>query len=296
MKFEEKLRERAELINNTLEKMIVEKEVPQKNVYKAMRYSLMAGGKRLRPVLALSVCDMLGGNPDEVLPFGCAIEMIHTYSLIHDDLPCMDDDDYRRGRLTNHKVFGEAVAVLAGDALLNYAFEIMIKAVLKDARNRKAKLEAMNIIAGASGPSGMIGGQIIDLESENKKISPELLHEMHKHKTGALIKASVLSAAAICNASEPVMDSLGKFADNLGLAFQIKDDILDVEGNSELLGKNVGSDASKNKNTFVTVYGLEKSKEMLAYYTEQAIESLNTFGEKGGFLRELASYLLERVN
>jgi len=296
MNFKEKLRERAELINNTLEKMIDEKDVPQKTIYTAMRYSLMAGGKRLRPVLALSVCDMLGGNPDDVLPFGCAIEMIHTYSLIHDDLPCMDNDDYRRGRLTNHKVFGEAVAVLAGDALLNYAFEVMTKAALEDPENVKAKLEAMYIIANASGASGMIGGQIIDLESENKKISPELLHEMHKHKTGALIKASVLSAAAICHASKSVMDSLVRFADMLGLAFQIKDDILDVEGNSELLGKNIGSDASNSKNTFVTLYGLEKSKEMLEDYTEQAIESINAFGEKGSFLKELANYLLERVN
>jgi len=296
MNFKEKLRERAELINNTLEKMIDEKDVPQKTIYTAMRYSLMAGGKRLRPVLALSVCDMLGGNPDDVLPFGCAIEMIHTYSLIHDDLPCMDNDDYRRGRLTNHKVFGEAVAVLAGDALLNYAFEVMTKAALEDPENVKAKLEAMYIIANASGASGMIGGQIIDLESENKKISPELLHEMHKHKTGALIKASVLSAAAICHASKSVMDSLERFADMLGLAFQIKDDILDVEGNSELLGKNIGSDASNSKNTFVTLYGLEKSKEMLEDYTEQAIESINAFGEKGSFLKELANYLLERVN
>jgi len=296
MDFKEKMDFYVHMVNDALEQMLGLDDSEQKKVREAMRYSLLAGGKRLRPVLSLAVCDALDGDIEQVLPFACATEMIHTYSLIHDDLPSMDNDDYRRGRLTNHKVFGEAMAILAGDGLLNYAYEVMLDYVCKNRDNIYAKIEAMRIIAKFSGIDGMIGGQVVDLECEGKHISPELLEYMHRHKTGALIKAPVLAAAAICNASPEQKASLEKYAGNLGLAFQIRDDILDVEGNVEEMGKSAGKDKAKNKSTFVTFYGLDKSKEMLHQITAEAIDSLAVFGEKGCFLRQLAEYLVTRNN
>lgn len=296
MDFKSKLDSYVNIINKTLDCYITVKDSPEKTIYEAMRYSLMAGGKRLRPVLALAVCEMLGGDIDDVIPFACAVEMIHTYSLIHDDLPAMDNDDYRRGRLTNHKVFGEAMAILAGDALLNYAYELMLDFTYKNNQNLMGKIKAMSVIAKMSGVSGMIGGQVVDLESEGKNITPELLKYMHGCKTGALIKAPVLAAAAICNASKNDTDMLELFAQNIGLAFQIKDDILDVEGNMGILGKKTGSDAINNKSTFVSLYGLEDSKKMLVEITEQAVQCMDAFGERGIFLKNLADYLLKREN
>ncbi|HHW48581.1 MAG TPA: polyprenyl synthetase family protein [Clostridiaceae bacterium] len=301
-----KYEEWLELVNKELDRLVVEKDTPEKDIYKAMRYSLMAGGKRLRPVLSLAVCDVFGGDMSDVIPFACAIEMIHTYSLIHDDLPSMDNDDYRRGRPTNHKVFGEGKAILAGDALLNYAFEIMLDNVLGSSKDSEfssesyakvlRKIKAMKIIANASGTSGMIGGQVVDLESEGKNIGADLLHYMHKNKTGALIKAPVLSSAVICGAEKDEYNNLEKYAENLGIAFQIKDDILDVEGSLETMGKNCHSDAAKMKSTFVTIYGLEKSKEMLNLVTGNAIKYIEEFGERGEFLKELALFLVNRNN
>jgi len=282
----------VDIVNRALDGYVAEKDTPEKIIYRAMRYSLMAGGKRLRPVLALSVCEMLGGNIEEVIPFACAIEMIHTYSLIHDDLPAMDNDDYRRGRLTNHKVFGEATAVLAGDALLNYAFEIMTAHMLHNSKDLLPKVKAMDIIAKAAGVSGMIGGQVVDLESEGKEIPRELLEYMHRCKTGALIKAPVLSAAVLCGADTEDMNSLVNFSENMGLAFQIKDDILDVEGNLAVMGKQTGSDAANGKSTFVTLYGLEESKAMLQGITEKAVECMERYGASADFLKELALFLV----
>lgn len=296
MDFKEQLEEYISLVNEYLDRYVAEKELPEKSVYTSMRYSLLAGGKRLRPVLALAVCDMLGGRREEVLPFACAVEMIHTYSLIHDDLPAMDNDDYRRGRLTNHKVYGEALAILAGDGLLNLAFEVMLESILKSKENQELKVRAAAVIAKASGVEGMIAGQVIDLESENKKIAAEILDRMHRHKTGALIKAPVVSAAVLCGAGGDSISKLECFAQNLGLAFQIKDDILDVEGSLEKLGKKTGSDAQKDKSTYVSLYGLEKSKEMLNEITEEAVMSLKDFGEKAVFLEKLAKYLVNRDN
>ena len=268
----------------------------EKTIYDAMSYSLMAGGKRLRPVLALAVCDMLEGRAEEVMPYACAIEMIHTYSLIHDDLPAMDNDDYRRGRLTNHKVYGEAIAILAGDALLNYAYELMLTRTLKNSDNLHGKVKAMEIIASAAGASGMIAGQVVDLESEEKKISSDVLEYMHKRKTGALIKAPILAAAALCNANDTYTKALEVYGEKIGLAFQIKDDILDVEGDFESLGKAIGSDEANEKSTFVTLYGLEESREMLNKITKEAIESIEIFGERGQLLKQLAEYLVNRNN
>lgn len=307
MNFEEKYNSFVDTINKALDKYVVEKQTPERKIYNAMKYSLMAGGKRLRPVLSLAVTELLNGNIKEVLPFACAIEMIHTYSLIHDDLPCMDNDDYRRGRLTNHKVFGESLAVLAGDALLNYAFEIMLESCMKQkegssdcAHNYKSsipldlKVNAMGIIANAAGVSGMIGGQVVDIESEGKKISKDLLMYMHRCKTGALIKSCVVSAAVLSNAGKEELKCLEKYAENIGLAFQIKDDILDVEGDSKVLGKPTGSDQVNEKSTFVSLYGMNQSKRMLVDITSNAINSLEIFREKADFLKKLADYLIER--
>jgi geranylgeranyl diphosphate synthase type II len=286
----------VELVNKALEDYIPEKNVPESNIYKAMRYSLMAGGKRLRPVLTLSVCDMLEENVNDALPYACAIEMIHTYSLIHDDLPVMDNDDYRRGRLTSHKVFGEAMAVLAGDALLNYAFEIMLEDAVVKKNSLLNRIKAMKIISNASGASGMIGGQVVDMESEGETIPEDVLRYMYHCKTGALIKASILSAAALCGTNVEEEEILEQFSEKIGLAFQIKDDILDIEGSFNELGKSTGSDASNMKTTFVTTYGIEKSKEFLNVVTQQAITCIKKLKYKSDFLVNLAEYIVERIN
>ncbi len=294
MNFKEKQQSYADIVNNFLENYLRENDLPEKSIYSAMRYSLLAGGKRLRPVLAIAACELLGGKINEILPFACAIEMIHTYSLIHDDLPAMDNDDYRRGKLTNHKKYGEALAILAGDGLLNLAFELMLESTANDCNNISEKVKAMSYIARSSGIHGMIAGQVIDTESENKEISYQTLEYMHRYKTGALIKAPVLSSAIICKASDEDYTSLEGYADNLGLAFQIKDDILDVEGNTEMLGKKVGSDESKKKTTYVSLYGIEKSKQLLNETTRKAIGNIERFGSDAAFLKELAEYLIVR--
>lgn len=296
MGFKDKYNEYLNTVNQALCTYIVEKDTPEATIYRAMKYSLLAGGKRLRPVLSLAVGEMLGMDAGDVLPYACALEMIHTYSLIHDDLPAMDNDDYRRGRLTNHKVFGEAMAILAGDALLTYAFEIVTRDLqLSAAKGHiSGKAAAAACIANCAGTAGMIGGQVVDLESEGKAISAELLKYMHKCKTGALIKAAVVIPAEIAGVETEVKEQLVLFAENLGLAFQIKDDLLDVEGNLEAMGKAAGSDAARNKSTYVTLYGVEKSKAMLADTTENAVRALDGFGVRGLFLKELAYHLLKR--
>lgn len=294
MDFREEYDRLLNIVNASLEVCIEEKDTPEGSIYKAMRYSLLAGGKRLRPVLSLAVCKLLGGEIEMVLPFACALEMIHSYSLIHDDLPSMDNDNYRRGRLTNHKVFGEAQAILAGDALLNFAFEHMLAYTLRNPRGLLEKIEAMNIIARASGASGMIGGQVVDLQSEGIQISGEQLKYMHSCKTGALIKAAILSAAALCGATPNERSALEEYGDGIGLAFQITDDILDVEGTLEDLGKSTGKDKANMKSTFVTIYGLEESKNMLKDICSKAESALAPFGDRGEFLRELAEYIIFR--
>ncbi len=287
--FEEKIIE----VNKSLEKYIEEKEAPQSMIYKAMNYSLHAGGKRIRPVMLMASAELVGGNCENVMPFACAIEMIHTYSLIHDDLPCMDDDDLRRGKPTNHKVFGEAMAVLAGDGLLNKAFEIILK---NSQFSPNMTLAAMSEIATASGTEGMIGGQVIDIESEGKQIDAVTLMTLHLHKTAALIMTSAKVGALLGGGSRDDLLALEEFSRYLGIAFQIKDDILDVVGNEEKLGKKTGADEVNNKSTFVSIYGLEQSEKMLNDYTEKAIESLSAYGEKAEFLIELSKFLLAREN
>lgn len=294
MNFKEKQTFYIKIIEENLAKCVAFDNPYYVSLKEAMLYSLTAGGKRLRPTLALAAAEILGTQPGEVIAFACAIEMIHTYSLIHDDLPAMDNDDFRRGKPTNHKMFGEAMAILAGDALLNLAYETMLKDAL--AGNSMAKLRAMEAVAGYAGARGMIGGQVIDLQGEGRRVDSQELTAMHRLKTGALIKAPVEAAAIISGAGEEQFAALSNFAANLGLAFQIKDDILDVEGSMEEMGKRPGSDAISEKSTYVTLYGLDRSKRMLQEVTEEGIAFLQVFGSRADFLRELASALVSRSN
>lgn len=291
MDIKELIKNKAELINSELKEYINPKDIPQKDIYDAMAYSLNAGGKRLRPVIMLLVCDMLKGDTKDVLPFACAMEMIHTYSLIHDDLPSMDNDDLRRGKPTNHKVFGEAMAILAGDALLNMAFEITSSHQYKNTKNA---LKAISVLANSSGALGMIGGQVIDIQSENKKISEDLLLQLHTLKTGAIIRSSGVIGAIMSNASSNEIDAIDTYCKNLGIAFQIQDDILDVIGDEAALGKPIGSDSDNEKTTFVTLFGLDGAKEKVLEYSNKATDALKIFGEKGKNLSQLCLYLIDR--
>ncbi|EPR13219.1 polyprenyl synthetase family protein [Ruminiclostridium papyrosolvens] len=292
MNFKEKNNIYVNMIEERLHNIIPEVNGYCVDIKEAMSYSLLAGGKRLRPLLALAVAEMFDRPFDEVINFGCAIEMIHTYSLIHDDLPAMDNDDYRRGKPTNHKVFGEAMAILAGDGLLNMAYEIIINDAV-ESRNIE-KMRAAGIVAKYAGALGMVGGQVIDLQSEGKTIESDRLKTMHRLKTGALIKAPVEAAAVICGADIKEFELLSGYAANLGLAFQIKDDILDIEGTVENMGKNPGNDSSCNKSTYVTMFGLEESKKLLQTVTQEGISCLEAFGHKAQFLKELALSLVVR--
>ncbi|OPX43435.1 farnesyl diphosphate synthase [Ruminiclostridium hungatei] len=294
MNFKEKQSFYIKLIEEKLANSVAVDNPYYTSLKEAMLYSLTAGGKRLRPTLALATGEIFGTEPGEVIAFACAIEMIHTYSLIHDDLPAMDNDDYRRGKLTNHKMFGEAMAILAGDALLNLAYETMLRDAL--AGSSMAKLRAMEAVARYAGARGMIGGQVIDLQGEGRKVDSQELAAMHRLKTGALIKAPVEAAAIISGAGEEQLSVLSNYAANLGLAFQIKDDILDVEGSMEEMGKRPGNDAVCNKSTYITLYGLEQSKRMLQEVTDEGIAFLEGFGSKADFLRELARALVRRSN
>lgn len=268
---------------------------PQKIIFDSMKYSLEAGGKRIRPVLLLETIKMMGGDCSAGIPFACAVEYIHTYSLIHDDLPAMDDDDLRRGKPTNHKVFGEAVAILAGDGLLNSAFEIMSGEILKN--NCIGYVKAMNVIASCAGVNGMIAGQIVDIESEGRSISYEELRYLHSKKTGALIKASVMAGAYIAGANEEELKAVERYSENIGLAFQITDDILDVTGNTSELGKNTGSDIQNNKSTYVSLFGIEKARLLAQDCLKDAVESLGNFdSQRRLFMEELARFVVMRKN
>ena len=261
---------------------------PQKVLFDAMRYSLLAGGKRLRPIFVFDFCRMCGGDWKQAAPFAAAIEMVHTYSLIHDDLPCMDNDDYRRGRLTNHKVFGEANAVLAGDALLTAAFAYLAKAPY-DAETR---IRAVAVLADCAGELGMVGGQVLDMMSEERQCTAQEVIDIQSRKTGALIKAGCLLGVLAGKGSAEQFRSAADFAAHLGLAFQIRDDMLDVIGNAEELGKAVGVDTAKN--TFVQLYGLEKCDALVREHTAKAEAALDGF-EEAEFMRSLSHYLVGRT-
>ncbi|SHI92994.1 polyprenyl synthetase family protein [Lutispora thermophila] len=261
-------------------------------IEEAMKYSILNGGKRLRPLLTIMACDLFNGSIDEVMPYACCIEIIHTYSLIHDDLPAMDNDDYRRGKLSNHKVYGEGFALLAGDALLNSAYEILIDCISHNPS--LPRIRAASIISKAAGIQGMIGGQAIDLYYENKKIDIAKLNEMHSKKTGSLIRASLEVGAVIAKASEEDIDRIRKFGESLGRAYQISDDILDVIGTKEKMGKTIGKDEKSNKSTYISYYGLNKSKEILLNTINDAKGTIDVYGNKASTLKELADFIAHR--
>ncbi len=296
MNFEQELNHLSVLVDQYLTKYFDQYDDPFENdILESMRYSLFAGGKRIRPVLSLAVAKLLSGRLDDIMPFAAAIEMIHTYSLIHDDLPSMDNDDYRRGKLTNHKVFGEAMAVLSGDCLLNEAYELLMKTALNAGNKMEHALNTACFIARTAGKSGMISGQVIDIESEGKAVSSETLKQMYRRKTGALLKASVMAPALYLDVSASIMDALNEYADGIGLAFQSKDDILDVESSTEKLGKPAGSDEKNKKTTYVTLFGLENAKKMLNDVIYKAVDAVIPFGEKAWFLKEIAFYIEKRA-
>lgn len=257
----------------------------------SMEYSLTAGGKRLRPILLMAAADAAGGHGEDYLTSACAVEMIHTYSLIHDDLPAMDDDDYRRGKLTNHKVYGAGLATLAGDALLTMAFELLAR---QQGVPAETMLRVVREISEAAGANGMVGGQALDLASEGKRIDMDTLRRMHMAKTGALFRASVRSGAILGGADEAQLAALTEYAEAFGLAFQITDDILDVTGDAAAIGKPVGSDERNHKSTYVTLTSLEEAKRLAREAADRAHEALAPLGGKAAFLDELAEYLVTR--
>lgn len=281
------------MINSALEKAL--EKCGDNVVSEAMKYSVRNGGKRIRPILVLEFCRMCGGNVEDALPFACAIEMIHTYSLIHDDLPCMDNDDMRRGQPSCHIKFKEHFALLAGDSLLTYAFSSVLSSEIAKKYPEKT-LRALSVLAEEAGNKGMIGGQVIDLESEGKEINSETLEKMDNLKTGALIRASAVMGVIAAGGSEEQIEAAGSFALKLGHAFQVIDDILDVVGTEESLGKPVGSDAESEKSTYVSLLGLEMSQIYAKKLTDEALSSLEFFGEEAEFMTELSKKLLSRRN
>jgi geranylgeranyl diphosphate synthase, type II len=262
-------------------------------IYESMRYSLMAGGKRLRPILCLAACELAGGTWDMAMPTACALEMIHTMSLIHDDLPAMDNDDYRRGKLTNHKVYGDDIAILAGDGLLAYAFEVIAANTQNVPPSRTLQVVAK--LGRAVGAAGLVGGQVVDLESEGKPdVTLETLNFIHNHKTAALLEASVLCGAILAGASDADIDRLTTYSRNIGLAFQIIDDILDITASAEVLGKTAGKDVQAQKATFPSLLGLEESKRQAVELVESAKAQLLPYGDKGKPLAAIADYITQR--
>jgi geranylgeranyl diphosphate synthase type II len=292
MSFHEHLTQQQEIIDRELDRLVPLENVPPETIHRAMRYSLFAGGKRVRPVLCLEAAHAICEAPRGIETAACSLELIHTYSLIHDDLPALDNDDYRRGKLTSHKVFGEAMAILTGDALLTLAFEILAK---MDAVPSDRKTRVIAELATAAGTAGgMIGGQVADLEGEGKEPNAQLLESIHRAKTGALLRASVRMGAIYAGADQQQLDAISRFGEHIGLAFQIVDDILDVEESSEVLGKTAGKDAQQHKITFPAVYGLDESHRMAERERLSAHQALAIFGERAQHLRELADLIVQR--
>lgn len=291
MIFKEELDKKIELVDSRLKELLAPK-MPE-IIYEAMGYSVFAGGKRLRPILVLAACEACGADEKKALDFACAMEMIHTYSLIHDDLPAMDNDDYRRGMLTNHKKFGEDVAILAGDGLLTLAFETMLAYAVK--ANDMAYTRAAEVIARLSGSYGMLVGQVVDVTSEGKKISAQTLEYIHNNKTGGLIKAALIAGGIIAGADEKTLKLLEEIGADMGLAFQIKDDILDVTSTTEVLGKPVFSDEKNEKVTYISLYGMDKAQSDYELLSNRAVENIARLGENAEFLREYAVKLIDRI-
>ena len=297
MDFKSELNKRIEYVENVINDLLP-KEVEiykQLEIFEAMNYSVLAGGKRLRPVLMLETSRLFGGNDDDVKYFLAAIEMIHTYSLVHDDLPAMDNDDYRRGKPTTHKKYGEAMGVLAGDALLNYAFETGLNGVISLSGDLKA-IKALKILADKAGVYGMIGGQVVDIKNDGKSIDIETLDYINELKTGALIEASMMIGATLSGATDNEIELIESLASDIGRAFQIQDDILDVTSTEEELGKPVLSDEKNNKTTYCTLLGVEKASEKVKELTDNAILKLKSLNKENEFLYELLYSLVYRSN
>jgi geranylgeranyl diphosphate synthase type II len=292
MTLSEYLQQQQKVIDAALDRWVPAESVPPENVHRAMRYSLFAGGKRVRPVLCIAAARAVQGDSAGIENAACTLELIHTYSLIHDDLPAMDDDDYRRGRLTCHKVFGEAMAILAGDALLTLAFQLLTQLPAVDAERKVRLIEELSIGSGTVG--GMIAGQVFDIEGEGKAPTTELLETIHRAKTGALLRASLRMGAIYAGANGEELAALSCFGEHAGLAFQIVDDILDVEQSSEALGKTAGKDAAQKKITFPAVYGLEPSRQMAEKERVSAHKAVEMFGPRAQRLREIADMIVSR--
>jgi len=288
------LEERRGLVNRSLEAYLPAVRGPAFRVVQAMHYSLFAGGKRLRPILCLAGAEAVGGDAGEVLPVACALEMIHTYSLIHDDLPAIDDDDLRRGQPTCHKKFDEATAILAGDGLLTAAFQIMADAAARYEGREAALLDVIQLIAAAAGYQGMVGGQMLDLQAEGREVTLKELETIHRLKTGALLTASVRAGALLAGGTRAEVTALTSYGEKFGLAFQVTDDLLDVEGETAEMGKAAGMDAQRRKATYPGVLGVEETRAWAKRLVDTAVTDLEGFGEKAEPLREIARYLLIR--
>jgi geranylgeranyl diphosphate synthase type II len=288
------LEARKKMIDEALDGYLPGEDQYPAEIFRAVRYSLFAGGKRIRPILCLAAAEAVGGDIDPVLPVACALELIHTYSLIHDDLPAMDDDDYRRGMLTSHKVFGEGMAVLAGDALLTEAFRLMSDRALLKNTPPDTLLEVIREIAVAAGYFGMVGGQVVDLQSEGQRVDPDTLHYIHTHKTGAMIIASVKAGALLSGAGRGDVEALSSYGRHIGLAFQIADDILNVEGDGHVMGKKTGSDAERGKITYPALMGLDASRKKARELVADALSAIRHFDDRALPLRRIASYITER--
>jgi geranylgeranyl diphosphate synthase type II len=291
MNLREYLAQQQQLVDSELDRLVPPETTAPETIHRAMRYSLFAGGKRIRPILCIEAARTITSECSGILPTACSLELIHTYSLIHDDLPALDNDDYRRGKLTNHKVFGDAMAILAGDSLLTLAFQVLAQLEAPDSTKTRLIAE-LAVAAGTVG--GMIGGQVADLEGEGKPPGAELLETIHRAKTGALLRASLRMGATAAGASETQYDALSCYGEHVGLAFQIVDDILDVEESSEALGKTAGKDAAQHKITFPAVYGLEASRRMAQEECERAHAVLAPFGDRAQRLNELADLIVHR--
>ena len=292
MDFNAQLQKNKEMINGLLEDYLPKENGLQATIFEAMHYSVNAGGKRLRPMLMLETYRLFGGEDKIVEPFMVALEMIHTYSLVHDDLPAMDNDEYRRGKKTTHAVYGEAMGILAGDALLNYAFEVVADAVA--ACPTKETARAMQILAKKAGIFGMIGGQVVDIESEQRPVDLETVTFIHKNKTAALLECAMLIGAVLAGASKEMLKKVESIATDVGIAFQIRDDILDVTSSMEVLGKPVGSDEKNGKATYVTLQGLDRAKQDVEKISNRALDTLASLENRNEFLEELIKTLISR--
>ena len=290
------LEQKRDMVDRFLDRVVPDQNASPATLHEAMRYSLFAGGKRVRPVLAMAAAEAIGDPPAAILAVASSLELIHTYSLIHDDLPAMDNDDYRRGKPTNHKVYGEALAILAGDALLTLAFELCARRDLMDGLDAARQVQVMHELAMGSGHRGMVGGQVLDIQAERRDIDLPALQTIHVHKTGMLIRAAVRMGAIVSSADSGQLQQLTAYAEDIGLAFQIADDVLNVTGTREELGKNAMTDAQRGKKTYPTFYGVEGARALAEECVKRAIGRLETFDSRADALRGIAEYITARKN